>query len=160
MNDIRIAPLALHPEHVSTIVAMLHAEWGSLTNWSDLARLKDVIESRLHTDTAPLALVAVEGDKLLGTASIKRHELPHHPDKEFWIGDVIVASDQRGRGIGRLLVTAIIDQASKIGITELHLYTPDQEGYYENLGWQTVGRDPANGEDNVIMRYVLDRNVN
>ena len=159
MNDIRIEPLAQHPEHVGTIVAMLHTEWGSLANWSDPARLRSVIEDRLRTDRAPLALIAIEEDTLLGTASIKRHELPHHPDKEFWIGDVIVAAGQRGRGIGRLLMTAIIDQASKIGIAELHLYTPDQEGYYESLGWQTVGRDPANGEDNVIMRYVLDRAV-
>lgn len=95
-------------------------------------------------------------EKLAGSVSIKRHELPHHTDKEFWIGDVIVAADQRGKGIGTLMMHAIMRHAHRIEISELHLYTPDQEAYYRKLGWQTIGRDPANGEDNVVMRYSLD----
>ncbi|WP_353578208.1 GNAT family N-acetyltransferase [Agrobacterium vacciniicorymbosi] len=117
--------------------------------------LKTVIEGRLQIHAAPLALIALDGTKFAGSVSITRDELPHHPDKTFWIGDVIVAADQRGRGIGTLMMNAITAHAAEIGITDLYLYTPDQEAYYRKLGWQTIGRDPANGEDNVVMRYCL-----
>ncbi|KQQ56455.1 hypothetical protein ASF69_17005 [Rhizobium sp. Leaf311] len=155
MGQIRIVPLSEHPHYVAPLVEMLHTEWGSLSNWSDPVALQTVIESRLQIHAAPLALVALDDVKLAGSVSITRDELPHHPDKTFWVGDVIVAADQRGKGIGTLMLRAIVAHAAKIGITDLYLYTPDQENYYRKLGWETIGRDPANGEDNVVMRYCL-----
>lgn len=154
MGEIRIEALAEHPQHVATLVAMLHGEWGALAHWSDPVALTGEIEGRLQTQAAPLALVALDGDRLVGSVSITLDELAHHPDKHFWIGDVIVAADQRGRGIGTLMMRAIVAHASHLGMADLYLYTPDQEDYYRKLGWQTIGRDPANGEDNVIMRHI------
>lgn len=155
MGEINIVALSDYPEYVAPLVDMLNKEWGALSAWSDPVALKAAFESRLQTDTAPLSLVALEAKKLLGSVSITRDELPLHPDKRFWVGDVIVAADQRGKGIGTLMMQAIVAHAAKIGIGDLYLYTPDQEQYYSKLGWRTIGRDPANGEDNVVMQYHL-----
>ncbi|KQO77552.1 GNAT family N-acetyltransferase [Rhizobium sp. Leaf262] len=154
-SSIIVEPLAHHPQHVDGLVNLLHMEWGHLDNWTNPLKLRQTIETRLQIDAAPLALVALEGDRLAGSISIKRHELLHHQDKEFWIGDVIVAADQRGRGIGTLMIHAMTSRAAALSIADLYLYTPDQEAYYRKLGWRTIGQDPANGEDNVIMHYAV-----
>lgn len=150
---IRIEPLALHPQHVIALVQMLHAEWGALNNWSDPDKLRASIENRMTTVKAPMAFIALAGDRLVGSASLKVNELPEYPDKLFWIGDVIIAPDQRGRGIGTAIMRAIVRHAATLGISDLYLYTPDQEQYYRKLGWNTVSRSDANGEDNVVMHY-------
>lgn len=150
---IRIEPLALHPQHVTALVQMLHTEWGGLKNWSDPDKLRASLEIRMTAVKAPMTLIALEGDRLVGSASLKVNELPEHPDRLFWIGDVIIAPDQRGRGIGTAMMRAIVRHAATLGISDLYLYTPDQEHYYRKLGWNTVGRSNANGEDNVVMHY-------
>lgn len=155
MAEINIVALSDYPDYIDPLVDMLHKEWGALAAWSDPVALKTEFEGRLQTDTAPLTLVALQQDRLIGSVSITRDELPHHPDKTFWVGDVIVAADQRGKGIGTLMMRAIVAHAAEIGVSDLYLYTPDQENYYRKLGWETIGRDPANGEDNVVMRYCL-----
>ncbi|NTJ41170.1 GNAT family N-acetyltransferase [Agrobacterium larrymoorei] len=155
MGDIIIVPLSEHPHQVEHLVEMLHAEWGALAAWSDQVTLSKEISARLQTGTPPLTLIALHGNRLVGSISITLNELSDYPEAGFWIGDVIVATDQRGKGIGTLMMHATIAYASTIGITELHLYTPDQEDYYRKLGWQTIGRDHANGEDNVVMRRAV-----
>jgi predicted N-acetyltransferase YhbS len=152
MVDVIVEPLARHPKLVSELAQLLNKEWGHLEPWSDIKRLENVLRSRCRC-AAPMTLVALEGEHLAGSASIKLRELPHHHDKEYWVGDVIVANSQRGKGIGQLLVQAIVRHARVTGIASLYLYTPEYELYYKKLGWITVGRDPANGEDNAIMKY-------
>lgn len=150
---IRVEALALHPEHVRTVAHLLHNEWGKLAAWSDPVTLEQSMLERCNTLRAPIALVALAGDSLAGSASLTRNELPHHPEWEFWISDVIVAEDQRGRGVGRMMMRAIVSQARVLGVSNLYLYTPDQEIYYGNLGWSVVGEDDANEENNVVMHY-------
>lgn len=152
MADVIVEPLAGHPKLISELAQLLNKEWGHLEPWRDIKRLENVLRSRCRP-FAPMTLVALEGERLAGSASIKLRELPHHHDKEYWVGDVIVAKSHRGRGIGKLLMRASVRHARESGITSLYLYTPDHELYYEKLGWVTVGRDPANGEDNAIMKY-------
>lgn len=62
MADIVIAPLADHPRFVGALTDMLHEEWGELANWSDSIALRSVIEGRLQTTAAPLALIALDGE--------------------------------------------------------------------------------------------------
>lgn len=150
---IRVKPLAMHPEHVRTVAYLLHNEWGKLAAWSDPVGLEHSLQERCTALKAPIALVALNGDNVAGSVSLTRNELPHHPEWEFWVSDVIVAPDQRGRGIGRLMMNAIVSQATALGISDLYLYTPDQKIYYHNLGWSVIGMDNANGENNTVMHY-------
>lgn len=152
MADVIVEPLARYPDLVPELALLLNKEWGHLEPWSDLKRMENILRSRCRS-AAPMTLVALESGHLAGSASIKLRELPHHHDKEYWVGDVIVADGQRGKGIGKLLVQASVRHARDSGIACLYLYTPEHELYYRKLGWITVGRDPANGEDNAIMKY-------
>ncbi|MDR6759326.1 N-acetylglutamate synthase-like GNAT family acetyltransferase [Mycoplana sp. BE70] len=156
MIDYTIEHLADRPEQISSLARLLNAEWGHLEPWQDVAELQRALTERSQSQAAPFTLVALSGDRLLGSASIKFRELAHYPDRLWWIGDVIVAPDQRARGIGGELANEAVRHAQASGIFELFLYTPDKEEFYARRGWETVGRDSANGENNIVMRIALN----
>lgn len=54
-----------------------------------------------------------------------------------------VAGDSRGSGIGAELVTALEEQASAAGVTDLWLLTIDAEVFFWKLDYRIVERDAA-----------------
>lgn len=148
----RIEPLADHQHLIAEIAALLHAEWGDLTPWAIPADIERRFAGQLHTAQAPFTLVALaDSGDLLGTASVKLFELPNHPDKAHWLGEVFIPRELRGQGIGSALVRACIAQSRALGLPALYLYTPDQQALYTRFGWQEVAGTVANGEEVSIM---------
>jgi GNAT superfamily N-acetyltransferase len=73
-----------------------------------------------------------------GTCLLAQKELePCHPVSP-WLAGLYVTPEYRRRGVGRMLVRAIEDQARQRGNTQLYLYTDDAIAYYERLGWRVV----------------------
>ncbi|MBS0201759.1 MAG: GNAT family N-acetyltransferase [Planctomycetes bacterium] len=152
----RIEPLAAHQHLIPTIAEHLRQEWKDFAPWSDIA----VIEARLRDASGsapfPYCLVAVSAaGEFLGTASVKRNELPGHPDKPFWLSEVLVPKPLRGQGIGRRLIEQIVESARSSGIPSLFLYTPDQQELYRRLGWEDCCQEFVNGEVVTIMCRTL-----
>ncbi len=52
----------------------------------------------------------------------------------------------RNQGLGSCLTTALTDYAFAQGVSQIYLYTPDQQALYKRLGWQEVCTDTANNE--------------
>lgn len=52
-----------------------------------------------------------------------------------WLCDVYVAPEHRGHGLGKRLVTAVLQHPRVIG-TKVHLGTRDAHGLYERFGFQ------------------------
>lgn len=101
-------------------------------------------------------MVALAADGiLLGTASIILHELSGHNEKPHWMGEVVVLKSRRNRGIGKMLVRAIISLARAMPLPALYLYTPDQQKLYAQFGWKTVTTENVHGETVDIMALPL-----
>jgi GNAT superfamily N-acetyltransferase len=60
-----------------------------------------------------------------------------------WVADVVVATDARGRGIGRAMVRYMLDHPRLQGLRRWNLNTRDAQGVYAPLGFTTV----RNGSD-------------
>lgn len=56
---------------------------------------------------------------------------------------VVVAPDKQHRGIGRRLCERVMDHARGQGCRAVYLLTLDAAGYFERLGFETIGRDQA-----------------
>lgn len=152
----RIEPLASHQELVPAIAKHLHQEWGALPPWASLPDIEQRLAGQLNIGRAPFTLVALgQKNEFLGTASVKLFELPEHPDKVHWMGEVFVSIEQRGRGVGSALIHACIAECERIQIHDLYLYTPDQQLLYSRLGWEEVERGQVNGESVSIMRRLI-----
>ena len=110
----------------------------------------------LEGNDLPLAWLAVDGGRLLGSAALKRHDIAALPQYEYWLGDVFVLPEARGRGVGRHLVEHALREAQRLGLPELYLYTPDVQAVYAKYGWHEIETRPHNGETVSVMRLVLD----
>ena len=100
----------------------------SKTDFADLAALLGQLGDNVLTekalesvlaDQAVRLYVAREGERIVGCA-----ELVIFRTLSGMMGrveDVVVASDHRGRGLGRELVEYVIDQARSLGVGQLQL---------------------------------------
>lgn len=87
-----------------------------------------------------LALVAREGDRLVGTIRYWRLTLDGQP--ALLLGPLAIDTERRGRGIGRTLVNMSLALAAKAGFRLVFLV--GDPVYYEALGFQVV-------PENVVM---------
>ena len=152
----RIEPLANHRALLPTIAKLLNQQWGDLPPWASPVQIEQRLATQLNTGRAPFTLVALgDNNEFLGTASIKLFELPEHPDKAHWLGEVFVLAELRGRGVGAALIRACIAECERLQLPALYLYTPDQQLLYARLGWEEIERARVSGEDVSIMRLKL-----
>ena len=59
---------------------------------------------------------------------------------------VAVGTDQRGTGIGMLVVAAALRQVVRAGITDVSLVTTDAEGFFARCGFRTIPREELSPE--------------
>jgi GNAT superfamily N-acetyltransferase len=88
--------------------------------------------------------VATEGSVVVGSyALLVMHNLAHGGTPSAVVEDVVVASDQQGRGIGRQLMVHAKDQARAAGCYKLALSSNRQRhaahAFYESLGFDQHG---------------------
>jgi GNAT superfamily N-acetyltransferase len=60
-----------------------------------------------------------------------------------WICDVFVDESARGRGVGRRLLTAIVDDPRLHGLRRMLLATRDAHGLYAAFGFEPLGEPDA-----------------
>lgn len=146
-----IAYLAHHKDEIPKLAQWFFHEWGYLYPERTVEDVERLIGERLNTASIPLALVAFEGNDLVGTICLKAHDMDSHPKLTPWLAGLYVAEPWRRNGIGSELVSAIEQQANNLGVQKLYLYTPESELFYSNLGWQVREREEYHGYPVTIM---------
>jgi GNAT superfamily N-acetyltransferase len=152
----RIDPLSRHKNLISVIASRLHAEWGDLPPWETTVRIEARLEQGACTKAFPHTLVGIDQNgNWTSTGSVKQRELPHHPDKEHWVGEIFVLPAHRGRGLGSAFTSLLAEYAFGHGVSQLFLYTPDQQALYRRLGWKDVCQEVVHNESVSIMALTL-----
>ncbi|WP_324617389.1 GNAT family N-acetyltransferase [Microvirga alba] len=111
--------------------------------WKDhghpLSLLAGLVRQSLGAEPIPTALVAHEGDRFLGTASIIACDEESRPQYTPWVAAVWVEEDQRQRGIGAALVDRAAETAFRTGAARAYLLArAHRRVFYENLGWSIL----------------------
>mgnify|MGYP001248869272 FL=1 len=118
---------SLDKSHSSDVVNILI---DSFSNNYD----KEINESIFSSDEVD-GIVALEEGNVLGYASI--HYLKKITRKSGIIEDVVVKENQRGKGIGKLLVKNLIEKAKKNNCDKIILSSSEKNlKFYEKLGFQ------------------------
>ena len=95
---------------------------------------KKINESIFSSDEVD-GIVAMEEGNVLGYASI--HYIKKITRKSGIIEDVVVKENQRGKGIGKLLVKNLIEKAKKNNCDKIILSSSEKNlKFYEKLGFQ------------------------
>jgi len=95
---------------------------------------KKINESIFSSDEVD-GIVALEEGNVLGYASI--HYIKKITRKSGIIEDVVVKENQRGKGIGKLLVNNLIEKAKKNNCDKIILSSSEKNlKFYKRLGFQ------------------------
>jgi GNAT superfamily N-acetyltransferase len=151
---ITIHYLANHPLLVPELARLSWAEWQPIYQQRGQT-FEDSLNNyreRTNTDCLPLALVALHGDQLVGTVSLKVHDLDIRPDLNPWLGAVLVLPNWRRRGVGSILVQRAVEEARRLNLPRLFLWTASAEELYLKLGWEVVERTEYCGKNIVVMQ--------
>ena len=118
---------SLDKSHSSDVVNILI---DSFSNNYD----KEINESIFSSDEVD-GIVAMEEGNVLGYASI--HYIKKITRKSGVIEDVVVKENQRGKGIGKLMVKNLIEKAKKNNCDKIILSSSEKNlKFYEKLGFQ------------------------
>ena len=151
MALMQIVNLAERPEFLPTLAAWHHAQWGELNPQNTLEARIERMQRDLAGEPIPVTFVAVENDAPLGSASLVAHDLPSRLDLTPWLASVFVAPERRRQGIASRLVRRVVEEAARLEVETLYLFTLDQEKLYGELGWSLLERTEHNGFPITIM---------
>lgn len=134
-----------------------HREWGHIRAGDTVEKRRARLEGYSSRDRIPLTVVALEGSEVLGSASLVSHDMETRMELTPWLAGVYVAEQYRRKGIGAQLVRRIMDEAGKLDVSLLYLYTVHSEEFYAALGWTLLERTNYREQKVVIMTYVPTR---
>jgi GNAT superfamily N-acetyltransferase len=154
---IEILRLGQRSDCIPQLAQWHFAQWGSVNPDSTIQRRIDRLAGHLEPGRVPQTFVAVDGDRLLGSASLVSADLPSRSDLSPWLASVYVDPPFRNRGAGAALVQRVAQEAQELGFPVLYLFTPDRAAFYAKLGWQIVDRDDWNGCQVTVMELKLNR---
>jgi len=152
-RGLSVEHLAEHTAAIPMLASWVQEEWGHLDPEVTFEELVSRFAGSTAYHSIPETFVALEGDRLVGMASIIAHDMSTRQELSPWLAMVYVAPEARNRGIGSRLVRTVMQEAETLGLERLYLLTPDKMTFYSRLGWNPLERTEYRGEKVTIMLY-------
>lgn len=119
-------------------ICMLYYNFYGVRSNESLEEVKLMFEHSINEEKLPQTFVALIDGEAVGMYQISVFDdLKSRPDIYPWLINVYVAEEYRGRNVFRELMNTVNENAKKIGIRELYLYTK-YNNLYEKFGWQYI----------------------
>jgi predicted N-acetyltransferase YhbS len=128
-----ISHLYERPELRRAVAEMIHAEFWADAPGADAQGMEARLAQAAQRDALPLCRVAVQATQPLGVVNLIDYDDPNPRVGTPWLAGLVVAPTWRGRGLGTQLVHTVLDDARRLGQTQLFLGT-DGPGFYQRLG--------------------------
>jgi GNAT superfamily N-acetyltransferase len=140
------------PEWIEPLARWHFDQFGPLTGADTFEGYRALLTAAATSRTVPSVLIAVDEDKVIGSANLVACDFPPRPELTPWLGQLVVKPEQRGQGIGAALVRAVLARAGGFGHRQVYLYTGGTlPEYYDRLGWRELAQVPYLGRERVIM---------
>ncbi len=139
------------PQFVDKLAPLLLEQWRHILKGETIEYFHTKLKAHLNLTTLPIAWVAHSDDELLGTASLRVHDLDGREDLTPWLGGVFVTPACRRKGIGVALCHAVESKALALGYRTLHLFTFDKQHWYSKQGWQMADTCAWRGHPGNVM---------
>ena len=154
---LQILPLRDYPEAIPIAAQWRFDQWGHEIPGSSLETFTQFLRQGLRKDGLPQTWIALSSHRVIGVASLAKYDMHTRQDLSPWLVGVYVNKADRGHGTGSALVSYVVERAAEMGIETLWLFTPDQEHFYQRLGWQSVEHTTYRDQDMVIMSIAPKR---
>lgn len=148
--------LADYPHFAEPLAHYHYEEWKDILPWWTHAAAVEELRDHTQRQTIPTTLVAVEGEQLLGSASLvhedlTEEDLPGLASLTPWLASVYVVPERRGQRMGSALVEGVTELAQSLNVPRLYLFTAGQEMFYTRLGWSVLKQVEHHGQPGVVM---------
>lgn len=154
-EEICITYLADRPDLIPELATWFTRLWNHLSPRTTVEDRIRRLQAHVRRDGIPITFIALDRGRLVGSASLVAHDMDTFPERSPWLACVFVHPDWRHRGIGRRLVRRTMDEARRIRVPTLYLFTEDREAFYRHLGWEPLERLIYRGHPVVTMRADL-----
>ncbi len=146
--------LAEHTGFIPQLAEWCHAEWKDFYGGKTVEDLRAYFAANTCCDIIPITYVAVEEGRLCGTATLDVEDLDlrEYKDVSPWLVCVYVEKAHRGRGLGRQLIQHALEEALRLKVASLHLWTENLVATYSKFGWRVLERTQSHGHDITVMR--------
>jgi ribosomal protein S18 acetylase RimI-like enzyme len=149
-NEIKIVEITEMSQEVLDAFALLTPQLSSSASIPTWDELDDLIRSKASILLA--AMDSADNDRIVGSLTLAVFRLP--TGIRSWIEDVVVDSNERGKGIGEKLVRAAIERAHQEGAKTVDLTSrPSREAanrLYRRCGFET--------RETNIYRFIIEQN--
>ena len=152
--NLKIDYLPADPAIQCTVAEWHHQEWKHLSERTLEDRIAEFAE-HLNPNSVPLTVLGWIEGKPVASASLLIHDMDIHPDWSPWLASVFVLPHLRRQGVGRLLVARIEEEAARLGVPKLYLYTPDRAPFYQYMNWESLEEINYHGEQVTLMEKVI-----
>jgi GNAT superfamily N-acetyltransferase len=147
--------LADQPELVPILADWFYDEWGRRDPNNSWKKIRSILGEHLNRERVPLTIVLLRDSQPIASASLKKSEMETHPQFLHWLGGVFVHPEYRQQGIGSRIVEFAANEAKKLSVNELYLYTRSHERFYTRLGWQVIERPIYKDRNVIVMKRIL-----
>ena len=132
-----------------------HEEWLQYNEGRSLNQRIADYQDYLNEENIPSMFCLTDNQQTIGTAAIVACDMDGKEHLTPWVASVYVEQSQRGKGLGKVIMTQLMVETQKMNIKEIYLYTPDAVSFYEKLGWKVMEHCNYCGEDVTIMKFNL-----
>lgn len=134
-QDFEIVNIQKHKELVPIVASWIYYEFilNHIPNCSEL----DIVEAlnRRKISDIPMTHICLENSKCIGTISLFPNDLSKLNQLTPWLAALYVAEEHRGRGIAKILIHSIENEAVRLGYNKIYLRTETAQDYYSKLNW-------------------------
>ncbi len=131
--SLQVVHLHTIPWHRPAVAAMIHNQFWTQVPGATVASMDARLATAEHSDRVPLSLVAQHGGQPLGVVNLVESDDERHPEWTPWLAGMVVHKAWRGRGVGSVLVRALLDEARRLQLKRVYFGT-DGPGFYTRLG--------------------------
>lgn len=148
-----IAYLADHPEHIHTCASWAFGLWGCQSGKS-FDHVLERFSAGANKRKLPITIIALCNSKPAGMASLWVSDATG-TDLTPWLAAVYVHPFYRNRRISFALIGRAVEEARRLGFSELYLVTETAAGLYSRFGWSEIGKTKSPYGEAVLMRKLL-----
>lgn len=137
---------------IDTISKWYYEQWCQDSDRYSMDEIIAKVSASVNRDKLPMILLLKQGNILIGTAELKRHEMPCYPQYEYWLGGVYIKQSARGQGAASYLTQSALIHAKALGVKQLYLQTDALNGgLYRKLGFTAVEINQTYGDTVLVM---------
>lgn len=131
-----ISLLADHAGFIDDLVGWYEREWGTYYGGEGPGDARTELESRCNSKRLPVGFVAIEDDRMVGTAALD-HDVA--TGRIPSVVGLLVAPDHRHRGVASALLDFAEKLAGNLGYGQLFMSTSVLGAFLQRRGWQECG---------------------